>query len=90
MRNGLFNFSENFLNPDFTDFDRVMEQNKELAEKIAIERIQKEMLQYAVLLVNQECHGKTTEDAYSRWESYKKRKGIEIDAAQARGILFKV
>ena len=50
--NDFFDFSEDFLNPDFTDFDRVMEQNKELAEKIAIERIQKEMLQYAVLLVN--------------------------------------
>lgn len=79
--NDYFNFSEDFLNPDFTDFDRAMEQNKELAEKIAIERIQKEMLEYVVLLVNQECHGKTTEDAYSQWESYKKRRGIEIDAA---------
>lgn len=75
-----FDYIDDFLNFDYTDFEKAMVQNKELAEKIAVEKIQKEMLLYVVSLVNQEYNGNSPDDAYKKWEHYKRKKGIDIDA----------
>lgn len=70
-------FPDVFTSDGRIDMDADAEVYKELHIESRKSQIKEEMLDYVITLVNKEYDGRTDNDAFGRWEDYKRKMGIK-------------